>query len=326
VIDLAAERARLAKEMAKADADIARVDAKLGNPNFVARRRKKSSKKKRRKREEAQARKAKIAEALERLQASARARVGRQICENLYCRSERCDRTAADAAVARSRPQTSPARRARPAWRANLKQAASTRRRRCFRCRWRSRGLWSRRGPKIVMHQLDRSAASDPIRPSLPLLRATPASASKARAIWSRRRNAAARGASSSQSVAFAYADGKSRTPRPIRSILGRRPRRVTVKRRRRLEAAGAQFRHGAGRAALWPLYGPGTWSEGPTREAAAACRCRRAGGAAGAHRGRPGIYNIAEMTARSRSTRRAANGLRSRFQAFRLAWPETAC
>jgi valyl-tRNA synthetase len=37
VIDLAAERARLAKEMAKCDADIARVDAKLGNPNFVAR-------------------------------------------------------------------------------------------------------------------------------------------------------------------------------------------------------------------------------------------------------------------------------------------------
>ena len=37
VIDLAAERARLAKEMAKADADIARVDAKLGNANFVAR-------------------------------------------------------------------------------------------------------------------------------------------------------------------------------------------------------------------------------------------------------------------------------------------------
>ena len=37
VIDLAAERARLAKEMAKADADIKRVDAKLTNPNFVAR-------------------------------------------------------------------------------------------------------------------------------------------------------------------------------------------------------------------------------------------------------------------------------------------------
>ena len=34
VIDLAAERARLAKEMAKADADIARVDAKLNNSEF----------------------------------------------------------------------------------------------------------------------------------------------------------------------------------------------------------------------------------------------------------------------------------------------------
>ena len=37
VIDLAAESARLTKELAKCDADIARVDAKLGNPNFVAR-------------------------------------------------------------------------------------------------------------------------------------------------------------------------------------------------------------------------------------------------------------------------------------------------
>ena len=36
VIDLAAERARLDKEIAKADADIKRVDAKLGNANFVA--------------------------------------------------------------------------------------------------------------------------------------------------------------------------------------------------------------------------------------------------------------------------------------------------
>ena len=35
VIDLAAERARLAKEMAKCDADIARVDAKLGNADFL---------------------------------------------------------------------------------------------------------------------------------------------------------------------------------------------------------------------------------------------------------------------------------------------------
>ena len=36
VIDLDAERARLNKELQKADADIKRVDAKLGNPNFVA--------------------------------------------------------------------------------------------------------------------------------------------------------------------------------------------------------------------------------------------------------------------------------------------------
>ena len=36
VIDFAAERARLEKEMQKAEADIERVDAKLGNPKFVA--------------------------------------------------------------------------------------------------------------------------------------------------------------------------------------------------------------------------------------------------------------------------------------------------
>ncbi len=71
VIDLAAERARLAKEMAKADADIARVDAKLGNANFVARAPEEVVEEEKEKREEAQARKAKIAEALERLQGAA---------------------------------------------------------------------------------------------------------------------------------------------------------------------------------------------------------------------------------------------------------------
>jgi valyl-tRNA synthetase len=71
VIDLAAESARLAKEMAKADADIARVDAKLGNANFVARAPEEVVEEEKEKREEAQARKAKIAEALERLKASA---------------------------------------------------------------------------------------------------------------------------------------------------------------------------------------------------------------------------------------------------------------
>jgi valyl-tRNA synthetase len=71
VIDLAAERARLAKEMAKCDADIARVDAKLGNPNFVARAPEEVVEEEKEKRDEAQVRKAKIAEALERLKASA---------------------------------------------------------------------------------------------------------------------------------------------------------------------------------------------------------------------------------------------------------------
>jgi valyl-tRNA synthetase len=68
IIDIAAERARLGKEMAKADADIARVDAKLGNPNFVARAPEEVVEEEKEKREEAVARKAKIAEALERLE------------------------------------------------------------------------------------------------------------------------------------------------------------------------------------------------------------------------------------------------------------------
>ena len=67
VIDLAAERARLAKEMQKAEADIARVDAKLGNANFVARAPEDVVEEEKEKREEAVARKAKLAEAVERL-------------------------------------------------------------------------------------------------------------------------------------------------------------------------------------------------------------------------------------------------------------------
>ena len=67
VIDLAAERARLAKEMQKADADIARVDAKLNNPNFMARAPEEVVEEEQEKREEALGRKTKIAEALERL-------------------------------------------------------------------------------------------------------------------------------------------------------------------------------------------------------------------------------------------------------------------
>ena len=70
VINLDAERARLAKEMAKCDADIVRVDAKLNNPNFVARAPEEVVEEEKEKREEAVVRKAKIAEALQRLKDS----------------------------------------------------------------------------------------------------------------------------------------------------------------------------------------------------------------------------------------------------------------
>ncbi len=71
VIDLAAESARLRKEMAKVDADIARVDAKLGNANFIARAPEEVVEEEKEKREEALARKAKIAAALETLKGAA---------------------------------------------------------------------------------------------------------------------------------------------------------------------------------------------------------------------------------------------------------------
>jgi valyl-tRNA synthetase len=71
VIDLAAERARLAKEMAKAEADIARSDAKLNNAKFMERAAEDVVAEEKEKREEAVARKAKIAEALDRLKGAA---------------------------------------------------------------------------------------------------------------------------------------------------------------------------------------------------------------------------------------------------------------
>lgn len=67
VIDLAAERARLDKEIAKADADIKRVDAKLSNEKFVANAPEEIVEEEKEKREAAVARKARIREALERL-------------------------------------------------------------------------------------------------------------------------------------------------------------------------------------------------------------------------------------------------------------------
>jgi valyl-tRNA synthetase len=67
VIDLAAERARLDKEIAKAEADIKRVDTKLGNEKFVANAPEDIVEEEKEKREAAVARKEKILEALERL-------------------------------------------------------------------------------------------------------------------------------------------------------------------------------------------------------------------------------------------------------------------
>ena len=71
VIDLSAEKARLDKELAKADADIKRVDAKLANEKFVANAPEEIVEEEKEKREAAVARKAKILEALERLKNAA---------------------------------------------------------------------------------------------------------------------------------------------------------------------------------------------------------------------------------------------------------------
>jgi valyl-tRNA synthetase len=67
VIDLAAEKARLDKEIAKAEADIKRVDAKLSNEKFVANAPEEIVEEEKEKREAAVARKAKFLEALDRL-------------------------------------------------------------------------------------------------------------------------------------------------------------------------------------------------------------------------------------------------------------------
>jgi valyl-tRNA synthetase len=71
VIDFAAERARLEKELARADSDIQRVDQKLNNPKFVANAAEDVVEGEREKREEAVARRQKIVEALERLRQAA---------------------------------------------------------------------------------------------------------------------------------------------------------------------------------------------------------------------------------------------------------------
>jgi len=69
--DVGAERARLENELQKVDADIRRVDSKLGNADFVKRAPEEVVEGEREKREEAQARRQKIVEALERLKGAA---------------------------------------------------------------------------------------------------------------------------------------------------------------------------------------------------------------------------------------------------------------
>ena len=67
VIDFAAEKARLEKEMARVKSDIARIDAKLANADFIGRAPEEVVEGEREKREEAETRRLKILEALERL-------------------------------------------------------------------------------------------------------------------------------------------------------------------------------------------------------------------------------------------------------------------
>ena len=67
VVDLVAERARLVKEIARLDGEVAKVDAKLGNADFMARAPEEVVEEQRERREEADSRRAKLKDALDRL-------------------------------------------------------------------------------------------------------------------------------------------------------------------------------------------------------------------------------------------------------------------
>jgi valyl-tRNA synthetase len=70
VVDLAAETARLRKEVQKLDGDIAKIDAKLGNADFLKRAPEEVVEEQRERKDEAEERKRKIGEALARLNAA----------------------------------------------------------------------------------------------------------------------------------------------------------------------------------------------------------------------------------------------------------------
>jgi valyl-tRNA synthetase len=71
VIDLAAERARLEKELTKIADDVSRIDKKLGNADFMARAPEEVVDEQRERREEALDRESKVRAALERLKGAA---------------------------------------------------------------------------------------------------------------------------------------------------------------------------------------------------------------------------------------------------------------
>jgi len=71
IVDLAAEQKRLQKELSRLDADIAKIEAKLGNADFLKRAREEVVDEQRERKEEAEAQKRKIGDALSRLQAAA---------------------------------------------------------------------------------------------------------------------------------------------------------------------------------------------------------------------------------------------------------------